>query len=174
MVIAGTQKTLSAVIQLTHPSSIKAYTDSPLEASDHRAQLVPRPWPDSGVLLQQSLSVSQPGSSLFQWEMSVYILMGSGIWQKYNSLGLTFSKRSAVPKPFPTGGQSHVCFVQFVVISVLVTCPAFAILVYEKWSYCELCLVLVNVLVHLLPDAAPFPALTLRTMCPQVFCTTQS
>lgn len=46
-------KTLSAVIQLTHQSPVKAYTDFPLEASGYGAQLVPSPWPGSGVFLQQ-------------------------------------------------------------------------------------------------------------------------
>lgn len=116
-----------------------------------------------------SVSVFQPDSSLFQWEMSVYTLMCSGIWQNCDSLGLTFSKWSASLKPLLTGGQSHVCFDQFVEISELATCRAFAIPVYEKWSYCELSPVLVNVLEHLLPDTAPFPALPSRTMCPWVF-----
>lgn len=62
----------------------------------------------------------------------MYALTCSGIWQKYDSLGLTFSKCSALPKPLLTGGQNDVCFAQFVAISVLMTCPAFASLVYEK------------------------------------------
>lgn len=95
-------------------------------------------------------SLFEPGLYLFRCEMSVYTLMCSGIWQKYESLGLTFSKWHALPKPLLTGGQNNACFTQFVAISVLATCPAFTVLVYEKWSYRELFPVSVNVLVHLL------------------------
>lgn len=95
-------------------------------------------------------SLFKPGLYLFRYEMSVYTLMCSGMWQKYESLGLTFSKWHALPKPLLTGGQNNACFTQFVAISVLATCPAFTVLVYEKWSYRELFPVSVNVLVHLL------------------------